>query len=326
MKRTGTVVLFALLANPGAAQDAAPVRSSVEAVAAEVEVLILDAKGKPVTGLTKADLRLFVNGKETPIDYLEPPAVALSPAQTAPFANSSVPSSAVATTAPPATIRPPHSTVFVVNPLHLDARSRQNGLAAMRRYADNLPAGESAAVFVIDIGLRRIVSFTTDRKELRKAIDASGKGLPLSYNFEVGSDEWLARSRQELGSMATLFNSIANRPEPKTVLVLAGPLSATGTVKPIGGPAGSAAASQTSFDVGRAKEIPGSRAGYFPRDYTMPDSEVTGGATIATRGTWNLQPEIRDVGNEALLARSTVIALDPTELRSVNAAAEINSL
>ena len=332
MQRSISLALIAAsLAGPAAlGQQAAPVRpvkSQVESVAAEIEVLVLDSKGKAAEGLARSDFKLFVNGKESPIDYLEPP---LGPARPPASTSASGPVGADATPAssgPSTSPRLSHSTVFVFNPLHLDARSRQNGLNAMRRYVDRMPAGESGTVFVIDNGLRRLVAFTSDRKELGKAIDRAGKGLPMSYNFDVGGEEWLARSRQELRSMATLFNSIASRPEPKTVLVLAGALSATGTIKPIGGSAGSAAASQTSFDVGRAKDIPGGRAGYFPRDATMTEAEALGsGSTLSTRGMWSLLPEIRDVGSEALLARATVIALDPTELRSENATAEINSL
>src|SRR5512140_3896204 len=80
MKRTLTFTLTAVLAFapvvPISAQADAPrpVRSSVEAVAADVEVLVLDSKGKPVEGLAKGDFKLFVNGKETPIDWLEAPA------------------------------------------------------------------------------------------------------------------------------------------------------------------------------------------------------------------------------------------------------------
>ena len=50
------------------ADPARPVKTQVESVGAEVEVLVLDAKGKPVSGLGRADLKLFVNGRETPID------------------------------------------------------------------------------------------------------------------------------------------------------------------------------------------------------------------------------------------------------------------
>ena len=105
MKRIATFALSAILAGtlqaPAVAQvDASrPVKSSVEAVAAEVEVLVLDSKGVPVEGLTKGDFRLFVNGKETPLDWFETPPAAVAPA---PAPAAPVPAPAVRTAAPPA--------------------------------------------------------------------------------------------------------------------------------------------------------------------------------------------------------------------------------
>ncbi len=312
-----SALLPALAALGQQADPARPVKTQVESVGAEVEVLVLDAKGKLVSGLGKTDMRLFVNGKETPIDYLEAP----------------VPPS-VTSAAPPAgttaASRPAHSTVFVVNPLHLDARSRQNGLAAMRKYADRMPAGEAGTVFVVDNGLRSLVAFTSDRKELRKAIDRAEKGLPMSYNFDVGSEEWVARSRQELRSLETLFESVASRPEPKTAVMLAGALSATGTIAPIGGGAGSEAAAQNVTRVGVARDIPGSRPAYlsFDRDasFVIYDMPSPGGSPIAIRGMWSFLPELNAVAAAALLARATVVAVDPTEMTTNVARAETGSL
>ena len=75
MKRIAPVFLSTLLAGalqaradvkaPSASQ---PVKTSVDTVAAELDVLVLDAKGKPVEGLMPGDFRLLVNGRETPID------------------------------------------------------------------------------------------------------------------------------------------------------------------------------------------------------------------------------------------------------------------
>ena len=323
MPRTTALAFVALL--PGFSSPAQPadpprpVKSRVESVGAEVEVLVLDAAGKPVAGLGKADLKLFVNGRETPIDYLEAPAVV----GTSPVG--------AAAGAAPAPARPAHSTVFVVNPLHLDARSRQNGLAAMRKYADGMAAGEAGSVFVIDNGLRRLVAFTSDRKDLGKAIDRAGKGLPMSYNFDVGSEEWVARSRQELRSLATLFESVASRPEAKTAVLLAGALSATGTISPIGGEAGSKAAAQNVNRIGVARDVPGSHAvGKFSENrdesFLIYDRASAGDAPAAMRGLWSFLPELNAVASAALLAHATVVAVDPTEMTTNVARAETNSL
>jgi len=100
MKKTAAAALTFLLAAPVQAQvpDAArPVKGSVEAVAAEVEVLILDSKGVPVEGLTKNDFKLFVNGKEMPLDWFEAPPAAGAPTMAAASAD---PSTAGAPAAP----------------------------------------------------------------------------------------------------------------------------------------------------------------------------------------------------------------------------------
>src|SRR5512135_665332 len=236
MKRTLTFTLSSLLALapavPASAQaDAAhPVRSSVEAVAADVEVLVLDSKGKPVEGLGKGDFRLFVNGKETPIDWLEAPP---APAGTAPAASPAAPA-APAGPSPTAAVaaRRMHSTVFVISDLHTDVRARNTGLEALRAYVDRMPPGEEAAVYLLDNGVRRLQAFTSDRSTLKKALEKPAKTLPRSYVFpQKGSVEWEGQSRQMLRNFTTVLQTVANRPEPKTVVVLAGPISPTGLVQ-----------------------------------------------------------------------------------------------
>ena len=135
MQRTLTFTLSAVLAFspavPASAQSDAPrpVKSSVEAVAADVEVLVLDSKGKPVEGLAKGDFRLFVNGKETPIDWLEAPAASAPAAPGSPVAPAA-PAAEALTGAVAA--RRMHSTVFVISDLQTDLRSRNAGLDALQ--------------------------------------------------------------------------------------------------------------------------------------------------------------------------------------------------
>ncbi len=261
MKRTLTFTLSAVLALapavPASAQaDAAhPVRSSVEAVAADVEVLVLDSKGKPVEGLGKGDFRLFVNGKETPVDWLEAPPAPAGTAPAAPAATEAAPAAPPPTAAVAA--RRMHSTVFVISDLHTDVRARNDGIKALRAYVDRMPPGEEAAVYLLDNGVRRLQAFTSDRSTLKKALEKPAKTLPRSYVFpQKGSVEWEGQSRQMLRNFTTVLQTVANRPEPKTVVVLAGPISPTGFVQPIGGPAGSGATGQTVFTTGAPADSP----------------------------------------------------------------------
>ncbi|HEX2225261.1 MAG TPA: VWA domain-containing protein [Thermoanaerobaculia bacterium] len=57
---------------PAAAQDSGAQEvfsESLDVQAVDVQVLVTDKKGRPVQGLTAADLRLLVDGKEVPVEY-----------------------------------------------------------------------------------------------------------------------------------------------------------------------------------------------------------------------------------------------------------------
>jgi VWFA-related protein len=318
MKKTAAAALAFLLAAPVQSQvsgGARPVKGFVEAVAAEVEVLILDSKGVPVEGLTKNDFKLLVNGKEMPLDWIEAPPASPAPASAAPVPAPAAQAAAAPTAAAPA--RRAHSTVFVISDLHTDLRARNAGLDALRAYANRLPEGEPAAVYLLDNGVRRLQAFTTDRAALKKALEKPARMLPRSFVFtETRGDEWVGQSRQMLRNFSTVLNSLANRPEPKTVVVLSGPISPTGFIEPIGGAAGSAALSQTVFSTGAGPGAPGPAA----------DVLSTNGNPYSARGLWNFLGEAKDAEGQALLARATIVALDPTGLDSPDAKAEINSL
>lgn len=334
MNRTAAATVAFLLATSLHAQAPDVTRSvkgSVEAVAAEVEVLVLDSKGVPVEGLTRNDFKLFVNGKEMPLDWFDAPLPA--GASAAP-----IPSLTAQTAAAPAVAAPTrraHSTVFVVSGLQLDVRARNAGLDALRTYADRLPDGEPISVYLLDNGARRLSGFTTDRKDVKKALDRTGHSLPTSYVFESRSDEWIGRSRQMLRNLGTVLDSLASRPEPKTVVILSGPISPTGFVSPIGNAAGSAALAQTTFTVsssmpnymtlkGDIEHDPGASASLSP--VPMSESVTANGKTFASRGQWTFLGEAKDVESQALLARATIVALDPTGLLAPGAQADTNTL
>jgi len=316
MKNSTVAALALLLAASVQAQtpDAPrPVKGSVETVAAEVEVLVVDKKGTPVDGLTRDDFRLFVNGKEMPLDWFEaPPAPGAS-------AMASVPVAPAATAAPPVTASTPssraHSTVFVISSLHVDVGAQKAGLDALRAYADRLPDGEQASVYLLDNGARRLVGFTSDRKELKKAIDRPRRILPSAYAFEARNDEWVGRSRQMLRNLGTVLDSLASRPEPKTVVMLTGPLWPTGNITPVEGAvvqrAGMGGAPRTSASPISATDT--------VTHYNNP---------VATRGErqWNFLGEAKDLENQAFLARATIVALDPSGILAPGGQADTKTL
>lgn len=308
MKRAAATSVAFLLAWPVTAQapePSLPVKSSVEAVAAEIEVLVLDSKGRPVEDLSRGDFRLLVNDRETTIDWLEAPPAATMPAQAAPASALAAQTPAAATPA-----GRPRSTVFVISDLHTGLRARNAGLGALRAFADRMPAGEEAAVYVLDNGVRRLLGFTSDRAALRKALERPANMLPRSYVFSgAHGDEWVGQSRQMLRNLSTVLDSLANRPEAKTVVVLSGPISPTGLIEPIGVAAASPVFAQTG--AGPAGEA--------------PSQVIRPGTSTSAKGFWSFLGEAKDAESSALLARATVVALDPTGLDSADAKAEINS-
>ena len=228
-----TLVLL-LLAAPVRAQalDASrPVKSSVEAVAAEVEVLVLDSKGVPVEGLTKDDFHLFVNGKEMPLDWFEaPPAPGAS-------ATASVPAPSAADAAPSETPSTPsrrtHSTVFVISALHVDAGAqRQASMLSARtrtacRMARRLPSISSTTA------LAAWSAFTTRPQGSEESARPAATNAPDVVRLRSANRRMGRPSRQMLRNLGTVLDGLASRPEPKTVVAPHGPdLSAVGIVTP----------------------------------------------------------------------------------------------
>lgn len=299
MKMTIVAILF-LVASTARAEtpDAArAVKVAVETVAAEVEVLVVDRNGAPVDGLTKDDFRLFVNGKETPLDWLEPPPAARA---------TSVPASPAAATpaaGQPTPTRRPHSTIFIISALDVDVGAQKAGLDALAAYADRLPDGEEASVYLLDNGARRLVGFTSDRRELKKAIDRPRRILAASYLFERRTPEWIGRARQSFRNLGAVLDGLASRSEPKTVVVLAGPLSPTGVVKSIGD-----AVAQRQLQGGVDSKT--SVSPIRPMDITQYRNPIASGG----ERQWNFLSEVKDIENQAFLARATIVALDPTGL------------
>jgi VWFA-related protein len=169
----------------------------------------------------------------------------------------------------------------VISDLHTSLGARQAGLDGLRAWAKTLPEGEPAAVYLLDNGARRLQAFTTDRAALNKALEKTARMLPRSLIFaDTSGDEWVAQSRQMLRNLMTVLDSLASRPEAKTVVVLTGTISTTGFIEPVG--SGSNAPSRR----------------------------------FLTSRVWNFLGEARDAESRALLARATIVAVDPTGLET----------
>lgn len=146
----------------------APVRGAgTNAVVADV--IVRDAKGNPVTGLTKGDFQLFEDG--VPQQIGDVTAVGVAAASAAMPVDSASPSrdrSASSAAVPVASGAGPTYMALVFDRLSPEARaaSYKGALAAV----DTMRPNDFVGVFLADLSLTTIQSYTNDRAKLRIAL------------------------------------------------------------------------------------------------------------------------------------------------------------
>ncbi len=147
---------------------AAQVSEVIEVRVVEIEVVVVDGHGKPVSGLTKDDFELREGGKPREITNfyaVERGQLLREPAAAAPAAKA-------AQAEPPLPAPPTHLAFFVDN-AHLDLRQRNRVLAAVRKFAEaNVKEGVTASLITFDHDAAKVrVPFTSDRTKILAAID-----------------------------------------------------------------------------------------------------------------------------------------------------------
>src|SRR3954465_3781265 len=111
MKRIVIALAIALSAAVSLAQQVA---ESIEVRVVNVDIVVRDRAGKPVTGLTKADFEIFENGQKREISNLYEVRAPASPAT--PVAKTAAPAEpAPAESEAPVEIRPRNIVMFVDN-------------------------------------------------------------------------------------------------------------------------------------------------------------------------------------------------------------------
>ena len=258
------------------------VKSKTEVRAAEIDVLVLDRHGDPVVDLAREEFRLFVDGKEKPIDWIEAP----SGRSLNSSANDGAGAAEEASARESPSVLRRHSTVIVVNDLTLSIRDRLDGLEGVRGFLLTLPPGEEVALYSFGSGLKLCQRFTTDRALVAKAIDRIEHTLPST------DLSGLIRSDTFIASLSYLFRNLANRTEPKTVVILAGQVRLLDLVQADG--------VRRPFSVDRVASN--------TRDSMSTALDDSGRKAFVSLSA------ARFAANEALLARATVVALDPTGL------------
>lgn len=160
MRSAAVAVLIAVLAAAAAAQE--KLFESVEVHVVNVDVVVTDRNGHPVTGLTKDDFEIDEGGERQTItnfsEYRSQPA----PGQ---------PQDQGAT---PAVVEPPpRRFLLFIDNSSIDAASRKAVFDGLRRFVTTrLRGGDQAAVVAFDRSLRLVAPMSADRGAIASAIDA----------------------------------------------------------------------------------------------------------------------------------------------------------
>jgi VWFA-related protein len=213
LRRAVSFCLSGGIAVSAAAQQ--PVQEKVRVTVVEVTVHASRGSGEAVTGLTPRDLRLFVDGRDVPIESLEwvsnaakPPAAALPAAPAAPPEEKETAAGAPV---------PSGRLVVLFFQWHIEASKIEGHLRMTRQaleFVDTLRPEDRAAVVTFGSRLWLRQDFTSDRALLKKAV---ADALALETGPLAGGPPSLgsvARSGASATSIEKAFLALADALRP----------------------------------------------------------------------------------------------------------------
>jgi len=177
---TAVALSMALSTAVSLAQQAA---ESIEVRVVNVDVVVRDRAGKPVTGLTKADFEIYENGQKREISNLyevrAPAAPAASSAKTPTPAEPSAPPAESET---PVEIRPRNIVMFVDN-YSLQPFRRDKVLQSLRKFIDEKLLPQDRVMLVLCTQQTKVITpFTSDKKAIEDGVEAIRKVVSASSN------------------------------------------------------------------------------------------------------------------------------------------------
>jgi len=191
MKRIVIAAVAALTAAASLAQQAA---ESIEVRVVNVDVVVRDRAGKPVTGLTKADFEIYENGQKREITNLyevRAPEAAITTTAKAP-----APAAPAET---PVEIRPRNIVMFVDN-YSLEPFRRDKVLQSLDRFVEQLGPQDRVMLVLGTQKVTVITPFTNDRKAIRDGVETLKKSA--STHNRTASLDHLKQTVNEYISMA----------------------------------------------------------------------------------------------------------------------------
>jgi VWFA-related protein len=154
-----------------------------------VDAVVRDKSGKPVTDLKAADFELYeddVRQEIGDVTLMAPPASKGAPGSVAPAGAPAVASG---------TVSPPTVVALVFDKLSSEARALAHKgamayLETSQEYLDTSQENDFAGVFLVDMSLQMLQTYTTDRAKLRIAINEAA--LRAGTSFTRSSDKILS--------------------------------------------------------------------------------------------------------------------------------------
>lgn len=304
------------------AQDAVPGQDDPSAVhirtttrRVSVDVVVTDAKGKPVKGLSRDDFNIFEDGVAEPLRSFDPH----TPATEVPYVPPTVPK------LPPNTFlnlaTAPTSgtpTVLLYDVINTPSDDLMYAHEEMVQFIKHRKPGTQIAIFVLSDKLHLLQGFTDNADQLTKAIDANGGHVSQSSQLEkAGSTATSADSfTPKTGAPQSAQNPQGSSDVGETVSTLA-----------------SAEALEQSYlldqriditldgltEIGRfLAGLPGRKnlvwlSGSFPAGIT-PDSNITVNSLSQDQSTRNYGQQIKEATD---LLNYSHVAVYPVDVRGV---------
>jgi VWFA-related protein len=190
-------VIAALIAAPVVAQQ--KLVESIEVRVVNVDVVVSDRSGHPITGLTRDDFQLFENGRSQAITNfyeVRPEALPLEPSSSAPTAAQPAPAAAV-----PEEARARRFILFVDN-YSIHPFKRDQILKSLEKFVDEqLRPDDEVELVLWTRSLSVVTPFTTDRKALKGGMTSLTQRSRSGISMQLETDA-IKRRCQEYFELA----------------------------------------------------------------------------------------------------------------------------
>jgi len=214
-------------AAPAPLRDAAPATSpkgpalSVTVRLVVLDVVVTDAAGKPVDGLTAGDFQVFEDGKLQRIRSLEPPST-----HTLPQATDAAGTSAVFDPAQPASFGRSPVTILVLDQLNTHFADSSFARRSLRDYLAGQPALLAQPTTLLSVGDNRfklLQTFTRDRDALLHALAAAPTEYAWTLEVNGKADHGpIERLNQSLSALEEIAQNYARIPGRKNLIWVGG--------------------------------------------------------------------------------------------------------